>query len=72
MGFWGVRVFESLRGRSRLRFIPSGVNEAAFELDAAVAGHVQFLGAAETLLICPVQGLRARQTGGGTGAGAAG
>ena len=48
------------------------VDEAAFELHTQLPHTVRFLGAADKLLTHPVQGLRSREIGGGTGAGGAG
>ena len=57
--------------RTRLRFIASGVNEAAFELHARLPHTVQFLEAAKRLLTNGVNGLRTREIGADIGASAA-
>ncbi len=69
-GCANIYVFESLREPFTFAIHSEWADEAAFELHAKMPYTVQFLQAAEKLLTHPVQGLRARQIGGGPGAGA--
>ena len=64
-----IDVFESLREPFVFAIHSEWVDEASFELHAALPHTVRFLAAAETLLTHPVQGLRLRHIGGGAGAG---
>jgi len=64
-----IDVFESLREPVVFAIYSEWVDEAAFELHAALPHTVRFLAAAESLLTHTVQGLRLRQIGGGPGAG---
>ena len=68
-GCLSIEVFESLREPSVFVVHSEWVDEASFELHAALPHTVRFLSAAETLLTHPVKGLRLRQIGGGAGAG---
>jgi quinol monooxygenase YgiN len=67
-GCLSIDVFESLREPSVFAIHSEWVDEAAFELHTTLPHTVRFLAAAETLLTHPVQGLRLRQIGGGSGA----
>jgi len=69
-GCLAIHVFESLREPFVFAIHSEWVDEAAFELHAQLPHTVRFLGAAGKLLPHPVQGLRAREIGGGAGAGA--
>jgi len=69
-GCLAIHVFESLREPFVFAIHSEWVDEAALELHAQLPHTVRFLGAAERLLSRPVQGLRAREIGGGAGAGA--
>ncbi len=62
-----IDVFESLREPPVFAVHSEWVDETAFELHASLPHTVQFLAAAEKLLMHPVQGLRLRQIGGGVG-----
>jgi quinol monooxygenase YgiN len=66
-----IDVFESVREPTLFAIHSEWVDEAAFDLHAALPHTVRFLEVAETLLTHPVKGLRLRQIGGGAGAGAA-
>jgi quinol monooxygenase YgiN len=70
VGCLAIHVFESLREPFVFAIHSEWVDEAAFELHAQLPHTVRFLGAAETLLPHPVQGLRTREIGGGAEAGA--
>lgn len=65
------QVFESVRETVAFAIHSEWADEAAFDLHAELPHTVRFVTAAEALLGRPVQGLRARQIGGGAGAGAA-
>ena len=65
-----IDVFESLREPCRFAIHSEWVDEAAFELHAALPHTMRFLEAAQPLLKSAVEGLRLRQVGGGPGAGA--
>jgi len=69
IGCLSIDVFESLRKPSMFAIHSEWVDEASFELHATLPHTMRFLAAAETLLTHPVQGLRLRHIGGGTGAG---
>ena len=69
IGCLGIYVFESLKGPFAFAIHSEWVDEEAFELHARLPHTVRFLAAAEELLTHPVQGLRTRQIGGGSGAG---
>lgn len=66
-GCLSIHVFESLREPRVFAVTSEWVDEAAFDLHAAMPHTVRFLAAAETLLTHPVQGLRLRHIGGGAG-----
>jgi quinol monooxygenase YgiN len=68
IGCLSIDVFESLRKPSMFAIHSEWVDEASFELHATLPHTMRFLAAAETLLTHPVQGLRLRHIGGGTGA----
>jgi quinol monooxygenase YgiN len=67
VGCLGIDVFESLREPVTFAVHSEWVDEATFDLHAELPHTVRFLRAAEKLLTHPVQGLRARQIGGGRG-----
>ena len=62
-GCLGMRVFESIRKPVVFAIHSEWVDEAAFELHAALPHTVRFLGAAEELLTHPVQGLMSKEIG---------
>jgi len=62
-GCLAIHVFESLREPFVFAIHSEWVDEAAFELHAALPHTVRFLGAAEELLTHPVQGLRSKEIG---------
>jgi quinol monooxygenase YgiN len=64
-GCVAIHVFESLRSPFAFAIHSEWVDEAAFELHAQLPHTVRFLEAAARLLPHPVQGLRAREIGGG-------
>lgn len=64
-----IDLFESLREPHEFAIHSEWVDEAAFELHAALPHTVRFVETAEALLKNPIQGLRLRQIGGGPGAG---
>jgi quinol monooxygenase YgiN len=68
-GCLSIRVFESLPAPVIFAIHSEWVDEAAFDLHAQLPHTLRFLAAAETLLPHPVQGLRAREIGGGAEAG---
>ncbi len=70
IGCLALHVFESLREPFVFAIHSEWVDEAAFDLHAQLPHTVQFLTAAKKLLTHPVQGLKAREIGGGDGAGA--
>jgi quinol monooxygenase YgiN len=65
-----IRVFESLREPFAFAIHSEWVDETAFELHARLPHTVRFLHAAKRLLTHPVEGLRSREIGGGSRAGA--
>ena len=69
-GCLGIHVFESIREPATFAIHSEWLDEAAFELHANLPHTVYFLRAVERLLPHPMLGLRARQIGGGAGAGA--
>jgi len=71
IGCLAIRVFESLREPFVFAIHSEWADEAAFELHAQLPHTVRFVEAVEKLLTHPVHGLRAREIGGGAGAGAA-
>ena len=71
-GCVALHVFESLCVPFRFAIHSEWVDEAAFELHSRLPHTLQFLRAAEQLLMHDVQGLRAREIDGGAGAGASG
>jgi len=70
-GCIGIHVFESIHEPVAFAIHSTWVDEAAFEVHAHLPHTVRFTAAAEELLGRPVEGLRARQIGGGPGAGGA-
>jgi quinol monooxygenase YgiN len=66
-GCLSMHVCESLQAPSAFAIHSEWLDEAAFERHARLPHTVRFLGAAERLLPLPVQGLRAREIGGGAG-----
>jgi quinol monooxygenase YgiN len=64
-----IDVFESLGDPAVFAVHSEWVDEAAFDLHAALPHTVRFLTVAETLLTHKVQGLRLRRIGGGAGQG---
>jgi quinol monooxygenase YgiN len=70
IGCLAIHVFESLREPFAFAIHSEWVDEAAFELHARLPHTVRFLDAAKQLLTHPVEGLRSREMGGGSGAGA--
>ena len=66
-GCLAIHAFESLREPRVFTIYSEWVDEAAFELHAQLPHTVRFLGAAAKLLPHAVQGLRAREIGGGGG-----
>ena len=64
-----MEVFESVRQPPIFAIHSEWTDEAAFELHASLPHTTRFLAAAEKLLRRPVEGLRLRQIGGGSGAG---
>ena len=64
-----IDVFETLRDPQVFAIYSEWVDEASFELHAALPHTVRFLAAAEKMLTHPVEGLRLRRIGGGAGAG---
>ena len=69
-GCLSIYTFESLLEPFVFAIHSEWVDEAAFKLHARLPHTVRFLEAAKKLLTHPVQGMRARQSGGGVGAGA--
>lgn len=69
-GCLSYRAFESVGDPVAFAIHSEWADEAAFEAHSRMPHTVQFIVAAERLLGRPVQGLRARQIGGGPGAGA--
>jgi quinol monooxygenase YgiN len=67
IGCLSIHIFESLRAPLAFAIHSKWVDEAAFELHAQFPHMVRFLEAAAKLLPHPVQGLRAREIGGGAG-----
>ena len=70
-GCLSIHAFESIREPATFAIHSEWVDEAAFDRHSQLPHTVRFLEAAEKLLTHPVAGLRARQIGGGAGAGAA-
>ena len=68
-GCLAIHVFVSVREPFVFAIHSEWVDEVAFELHAQFPHTVRFLGAAERLLSHAVQGMRAREIGGGAGAG---
>jgi quinol monooxygenase YgiN len=66
-----IRAFESIREPGTFAIHSEWVDEAAFEIHSGLPHTVRFVAAAEELLGRPVEGLRCRQIGGGTGKGGA-
>ena len=64
-----IYAFESLREPRIFSIQSEWIGEEAFEAHAQYPHTLAFLGAAETLLTHPVQGLRSRLIGGGDQAG---
>jgi quinol monooxygenase YgiN len=71
-GCVAIRAFESLRDPITFAIHSEWADESAFERHGQLSHTLRFLAAAEKLLTHPVQGLRAREIGGGAGAGARG
>ena len=67
VGCISIHVFESLREPFEFAIHSEWVDEAAFELHAALPHTVRFLAAVEPLLTHSVKGLRLRGIGGGPG-----
>ncbi|HKX00277.1 MAG TPA: putative quinol monooxygenase [Bryobacteraceae bacterium] len=70
-GCLSIHAFESIREPAMFAIHSEWVDEAAFNRHAELPHTVRFLSAGEKLLTHAVHGLRARQIGGGAGAGAA-
>ena len=68
IGCVAIHAFESLREPFVFAIHSEWADEAAFDLHAELPHTVRFIRAAEQLLTHPVQGLRAREIGGGAGA----
>jgi len=62
-----IDVFESVREPVEFAIYSEWVDEAAFDLHAALPHTVAFIAAGEKLLTHPIKGLRLRQIGGGPG-----
>lgn len=63
-----IDVFESVRAPYVFSIHSEWIDEGAFDLHASLPHTTRFLSVAEELLGRPVQGLRLRQFGGGSGA----
>ena len=70
-GCVAFHVFESVREPARFAIHSEWVDEAAFEVHAAMPHTIRFVAAVEDLTGQPVSGLRSRAIAGGAGAGAA-
>jgi quinol monooxygenase YgiN len=68
-GCVAIRSFESVREPRVFAIHSEWVDEPAFDLHSEQPHTVRFVAAAERLLGRPVEGLRSRQIGGGTGRG---
>jgi quinol monooxygenase YgiN len=69
IGCLRIDVFESVRGPFEFAVYSEWVDEAAFELHAALPHTTRFIAASEKLLTHPIKGLRLRQIGGRPGRG---
>lgn len=69
-GCLAIHAFESLRSPCVFEVHSEWVDEASFDFHATLPHTVRFIQASEKLLTHAVQGVRTREFGGGTGAGA--